>query len=61
MGRGDIIKRNYLEIFNTKEGVQDERVSCVSLDHQEVPATSWINGIVLICSIGHHFNLSIRF
>ena len=40
MGRGDIIKETTLEIFNTKDAAEWNSVVHVSLDHQEVPATS---------------------
>ena len=59
MGRGDIIKETTLEIFNTKDAEFWNEQPMVSLDHQEVKATSvnlWEN---FDRSIGHHFNLSI--
>jgi molybdopterin-containing oxidoreductase family iron-sulfur binding subunit len=59
MGRGDIIKETTLEIFNTKDHHDWNPVPEVSLDHQEVPATSVDLWAEFDRSIGHHFNLSI--
>lgn len=59
MGRGDIIKETTLEIFNTKDHAEWNPVPQVSLDHQEVPATSVDLWDSFDRSIGHHFNLSI--
>ncbi|MEM8998827.1 MAG: TAT-variant-translocated molybdopterin oxidoreductase [Bacteroidota bacterium] len=59
MGRGDIIKETTLEIFNTKEHHEWNPVPEVSLDHEEVPATSVDLWDEFDRSIGHHFNLSI--
>ncbi|GMN12018.1 TAT-variant-translocated molybdopterin oxidoreductase [Croceitalea sp. MTPC9] len=59
MGRGDIIKETTLEIFNTKDHHEWNPVPEVSLDHQEVPATSVDLWAEFDRSIGHHFNLSI--
>lgn len=59
MGRGDIIKETTLEIFNTKDHAEWNHVPQVSLDHQEVPATSVDLWAGFDRSIGHHFNLSI--
>lgn len=59
MGRGDIIKETTLEIFNTKDASVWNEVPVVSLDHQEVPATSVDLWDEFDRSIGHHFNLSI--
>ena len=59
MGRGDIIKETTLEIFNTKDHHKWNPVPEVSLDHQEVPATSVDLWQEFDSSIGHHFNLSI--
>ena len=59
MGRGDIIKETTLEIFNTKDHHEWNPVPEVSLDHQEVPATSVDLWQEFDRSIGHHFNLSI--
>ena len=61
MGRGDIIKETTLEIFNTKNSSEWNRVPQVSLNHIETPVTSpdvdiWDE---FDRSIGHHFNLSI--
>ncbi|MET1257983.1 TAT-variant-translocated molybdopterin oxidoreductase [Flagellimonas sp. DF-77] len=59
MGRGDIIKETTLEIFNTKDHHIWNPVPEVSLDHQEVPATSVDLWQEFDRSIGHHFNMSI--
>ena len=59
MGRGDIIKETTLEIFNTKNHSEWNEVPVVSLDHQEVPATSVDLWDSFDRSIGHHFNMSI--
>ncbi|MEP3207827.1 MAG: TAT-variant-translocated molybdopterin oxidoreductase [Maribacter sp.] len=59
MGRGDIIKETTLEIFNTKEHTEWNHVPQVSLNHQEVPATSVDLWDSFDRSIGHHFNMSI--
>src|SRR5690606_17405193 len=59
MGRGDIIKETTLEIFNTKDVRDWNIIPVVSLDHQEVPASSVDIWDTFDRSIGHHFNLSI--
>ncbi|RRQ49425.1 4Fe-4S dicluster domain-containing protein [Maribacter algicola] len=59
MGRGDIIKETTLEIFNTKDHAEWNHVPQVSLNHQEVPATTVDLWESFDRSIGHHFNLSI--
>lgn len=59
MGRNDIIKETTLEIFNTKDHSEWNHVPQVSLDHQEVPATSVDLWDSFDRSIGHHFNMSI--
>ncbi|QLG44562.1 TAT-variant-translocated molybdopterin oxidoreductase [Costertonia aggregata] len=59
MGRGDIIKETTLEIFNTKDAREWNEVPVVSLDHQEVPATTVDLWDSFDRSIGHHFNMSI--
>ncbi|MEK6152062.1 TAT-variant-translocated molybdopterin oxidoreductase [Flavobacteriaceae bacterium 3-367] len=59
MGRGDIIKETTLEIFNTKDAHDWNKVPEVSLNHQEVPATSVDLWDSFDRSIGHHFNMSI--
>jgi len=59
MGRGDIIKETSLEIFNTKDNAEWNHVPQVSLNHQEVPATSVDLWESFDRSIGHHFNMSI--
>ncbi len=61
MGRGDIIKETTLEIFNTKEAHEWNKIPQVSLNHIETPVTSpevdlWRG---FDRSIGHHFNMSI--
>ncbi len=59
MGRGDIIKETTLEIFNTKDHAEWNHVPQVSLNHQEVPATSVDLWDSFDRTIGHHFNMSI--
>ncbi|MBT8299148.1 MAG: 4Fe-4S dicluster domain-containing protein, partial [Maribacter sp.] len=59
MGRGDIIKETTLEIFNTKDYAEWNEVPVVSLNHQEVPATTVDLWDSFDRSIGHHFNMSI--
>ncbi|MGB5203139.1 MAG: TAT-variant-translocated molybdopterin oxidoreductase [Eudoraea sp.] len=59
MGRGDIIKETTLEIFNTKDHTEWNHVPQVSLNHQEVPATTVDLWDSFDRSIGHHFNMSI--
>jgi molybdopterin-containing oxidoreductase family iron-sulfur binding subunit len=59
MGRGDIIKETTLEVFNTKNHAEWNTVPKVSLNHQEVDATSVDLWDSFDRSIGHHFNLSI--
>jgi MoCo/4Fe-4S cofactor protein with predicted Tat translocation signal len=59
MGRNDIIKETTLEIFNTKDHSEWNEVPQVSLDHQEVPASSVDLWDSFDRSIGHHFNMSI--
>lgn len=59
MGRGDIIKETTLEIFNTKNHAEWNHVPQVSLNHQEVPATTVDLWDGFDRSIGHHFNMSI--
>ncbi len=59
MGRGDIIKETTLEIFNTKDHSEWNPVPQVSLNHQEVPATTVDLWDSFDRSIGHHFNMSI--
>ncbi|MCF4100189.1 TAT-variant-translocated molybdopterin oxidoreductase [Gillisia sp. M10.2A] len=61
MGRGDIIKETTLEIFNTKDKHEWNKVPEVSLNHMETPVTSpevdlWES---FDREVGHHFNLSI--
>jgi molybdopterin-containing oxidoreductase family iron-sulfur binding subunit len=59
MGRGDIIKETTLTIFNTKDAEEWNEQPKVSLDHQEVDATSVDLWEPFDRSTGHHFNLSI--
>lgn len=59
MGRGDIIKETTLETYNTAEPHEWNHVPQVSLNHQEVPATSVDLWEGFDRSTGHHFNLSI--
>ncbi len=59
MGRGDIIRETTLEIFNTKDHAEWNEVPMVSLNHQEVPATTVDLWDSFDRSIGHHFNMSI--
>ena len=59
MGRGDIIKETSLEVFNTKDHAEWNHVPQVSLNHQEVPATSVDLWASFDRSIGQHFNMSI--
>ena len=59
MGRDDIIKETTLEIFNTKDHADWNEVPVVSLNHQEVPATTVDLWDSFDRSIGHHFNMSI--
>jgi molybdopterin-containing oxidoreductase family iron-sulfur binding subunit len=59
MGRGDIIKETTLEIFNTKDAAEWNEVPKVSLDHEEVAATTVDLWTPFDRSVGHHFNLSI--
>ncbi|MGO4820382.1 MULTISPECIES: TAT-variant-translocated molybdopterin oxidoreductase [unclassified Flavobacterium] len=59
MGRGDIIKETTLEIFNTKDAKVWNEVPMVSLNHEEVEATTVDLWDSFDRSVGHHFNLSI--
>jgi len=59
MGRGDIIKETTLEIFNTKDAEHWNEKPMVSLDHQEVEATTVDLWESFDRTSGHHFNLSI--
>ncbi len=59
MGRGDIIKETTLEIFNTKDAEFWNEKPMVSLDHQEVEATTVDLWESFDRTTGHHFNLSI--
>ena len=59
MGRGDIIKETTLDIYNKEEAGVWNPVPVVSLDHEEVPATTVDLWESFDSSVGHHFNLSI--
>ncbi|MHC0440166.1 TAT-variant-translocated molybdopterin oxidoreductase [Flavobacterium sp. 3-210] len=59
MGRGDIIKETTLEIFNSKDAEHWNEKPMVSLDHQEVEATTVDLWESFDRTTGHHFNLSI--
>ncbi len=59
MGRGDIVRETTLNIFNTKDAEVWNEVPKVSLDHEEVAATSVDLWESFDRSVGHHFNLSI--
>ncbi|WP_316633327.1 TAT-variant-translocated molybdopterin oxidoreductase [uncultured Flavobacterium sp.] len=59
MGRGDIIKETTLEIFNTKDAEFWNEQPMVSLDHEEVKATTVDLWESFDRTTGHHFNLSI--
>jgi MoCo/4Fe-4S cofactor protein with predicted Tat translocation signal len=59
MGRGDIIKETSLKIFNEEDAEHWNEQPKVSLDHQEVEATTVDLWQSFDRSTGHHFNLSI--
>lgn len=59
MGRGSIIKETTLEVFNNEDKEAWNPKPHVSLNHQEVDATSVDLWTAFDRSIGHHFNLSI--
>jgi molybdopterin-containing oxidoreductase family iron-sulfur binding subunit len=59
MGRGDIIKETTLEVFNSKDAEVWNPQPMVSLNHEEVEATSVDLWTSFDRSTGHHFNLSI--
>ena len=59
MGRGDIIKETTLEDFINKDAAEWNIIPKVSLNHNEVDATSVDLWDSFDRSIGHHFNLSI--
>jgi molybdopterin-containing oxidoreductase family iron-sulfur binding subunit len=59
MGRGDIIKETTLEEYNHGDASEWNAVPMVSLNHQEVAATSVDLWDSFDRSIGHHFNMSI--
>ncbi|GHA24208.1 quinol:cytochrome C oxidoreductase [Salinimicrobium marinum] len=61
MGRGDVIKETTLEIFNTLDVHEWNKMPEVSLNHIETPVTSpdvdlWEG---FDRTVGHHFNMSI--
>ncbi|KAF2508050.1 TAT-variant-translocated molybdopterin oxidoreductase [Flavobacterium zhairuonense] len=59
MGRGDIIKETTLKIFNSEDAEHWNEKPMVSLDHQEVEATTVDLWESFDRTTGHHFNLSI--
>jgi len=59
MGRGDIIKETTIEDYNNVDSKEWNKVPMVSLDHNEVEATSVDLWESFDRSLGHHFNLSI--
>ena len=59
MGRGDIIKETTIEDYNNVDSKVWNKVPMVSLDHNEVEATSVDLWESFDRSVGHHFNLSI--
>ncbi|WP_166920709.1 TAT-variant-translocated molybdopterin oxidoreductase [Flavobacterium poyangense] len=59
MGRGDIIKETTLDVFNKENAEHWNPQPMVSLDHEEVKATTVDLWESFDRSTGHHFNLSI--
>ena len=59
MGRGDIIKETTIEDYNNVDSKEWNKVPMVSLDHNEVEATTVDLWDSFDRSTGHHFNLSI--
>ncbi len=59
MGRGEIIKETTLEKYKTEDPHKWNPVPEVSLNHQEVPATTVDLWESFDRSVGHHFNMSI--
>jgi MoCo/4Fe-4S cofactor protein with predicted Tat translocation signal len=59
MGRGDIIKETTLKVFNSEDPEHWNQQPMVSLDHEEVAATTVDLWESFDRSTGHHFNLSI--
>jgi len=59
MGRGDIIKETTIDDYNNVDSKEWNVVPVVSLDHQEVEATTVDLWESFDRSVGHHFNLSI--
>ncbi|MEX1384306.1 TAT-variant-translocated molybdopterin oxidoreductase [Lutibacter sp.] len=59
MGRGDIIKETTIDDYNNVDSKEWNVVPVVSLDHNEVEATSVDLWEAFDRSVGHHFNLSI--
>lgn len=59
MGRGEIIKETTLKKYNSEDAHEWNPVPEVSLNHQEVPATTVDLWESFDRSVGHHFNMSI--
>ena len=59
MGRGDIIKETTLNSYNNDKADVWNPMPVVSLDHEEVAATTVDLWESFDSSVGHHFNLSI--
>ncbi|MCV6631724.1 MAG: TAT-variant-translocated molybdopterin oxidoreductase [Flavobacteriaceae bacterium] len=59
MGRNDVLKETTLADFNTKQAAEWNKKPVVSLNHNEVEATSVSLWDEFDRTIGHHFNLSI--
>ncbi len=59
MGRGDILKETTLEVFNTTKAKDWNPKPMVSLNHEEVEASTLSLWGEFDRTIGHHFNLSI--
>ena len=59
MGRGDIIKETDMNSYLHEDAAVWNKIPQVSLDHQEVPASSVDLWDSFDRSVGHHFNMSI--
>ena len=59
MGRGDIIKETTIDDYNNVDSKEWNKVPMVSLDHNEVEASTVDLWDSFDRSTGHHFNLSI--
>jgi len=59
MGRGEIIKETTLEDYNNLDSKEWNKVPMVSLDHNEVEASTADLWETFDRTTGHHFNLSI--